>query len=63
MTPQEKGPYEKMAKDAKVTNTYNNAGERYTAQGNVEVNYDTKEAKYDCKFISSFPKKVSHFPS
>lgn len=48
MTPQEKGPYEKMAKNAKVMNTFNNVGERYTTQGNTHVNYETIEihAKY-----------------
>lgn len=33
MTPQEKGVYEKRAKDAKVTAVAGNAGERYTSQG------------------------------
>lgn len=33
MTPQEKGPYEKQAKDAKVAGVAGNAGERYTSQG------------------------------
>lgn len=33
MTPQEKGPYEKRAKDAKVSKQNGTSGERYTTQG------------------------------